>query len=111
MMGAVVEQNLARQQAAAAESSPTEGQIEQEKAKKQARIKHQHDLNSRLSVKKSALGKMLEAQKRKERILNPRKAEASDIDRETGSLFRGTAARNRSSRLDGDEGANAGQVT
>ena len=45
---------------------------------------------------------MLDKQNRKERILNPAKAEEADIDRETGTLFRGTAARNRSSRLDGD---------
>ena len=51
---------------------------------------------------------MLEAQKRKERILNPRKADAADIDRETGGLFRGTAARNRSSRLDGENGQSSG---
>ena len=57
-MGAVVEQNLAKQ--AAAEKPPTEEQIEKDKLKKQARIKHQNELNSRLSVKKSALGKMME---------------------------------------------------
>ena len=38
----------------------TEEQIEAEKVKRQARIKQQHELNSRLSVKKSALGKMLD---------------------------------------------------
>lgn len=46
----------------------TEEQIEADKQKRQARIKQQHELNSRLSVKKSALSKMLDAQRRKERI-------------------------------------------
>ena len=53
----------------------TEEQIEADKVKRQARIKQQHELNSRLSVKKSALGKMLDRQKRKERITNAGKAE------------------------------------
>ena len=53
---------------------------------------------------------MLEAQKRKERILNQRKNDVNDIDRETGSIFRGTAARNRSSRLDGDAGHGSDQA-
>jgi len=60
-------------------------------------------MNERLSVKKSALSKMLDKRQRKERILNPPRPEAGNYDRETGSNFRGTgAARNRSSRLDGD---------
>ena len=57
MMGAVVEQNLKQ---AASKEPPTEEQVAKDKAKKQARIKQQSELNSRLSVKKSALGKMLE---------------------------------------------------
>jgi hypothetical protein len=81
----------------------TEEQMEADKVKRQAKIKHQNELNSRLSVKKSALGKMLEAQKRKERIVNGHKADLNSIDRESGSLFRGMGGnRNRSSRLGGE---------
>ena len=46
----------------------TEEQKQAEKEKNAARIKQQHELNSRLSVKKSALSKMLDKQSRKERI-------------------------------------------
>ena len=69
--------------------------MEHEKQRRQARIKQQHDLNSRLSVKKSALSKMLDAQRRKERIMNPPKPAIENVDRESGTLFRGAGARNR----------------
>jgi len=42
------------------EQPKTEEQIEADKVRKLARIKHQNELNSRLSVKQSTLGKMLE---------------------------------------------------
>mmetsp|Transcript_23327 Transcript_23327/g.31206 ORF Transcript_23327/g.31206 Transcript_23327/m.31206 type:complete len:174 (+) Transcript_23327:2013-2534(+) len=54
----------------------TEEQIEADKQKRQARLKQQNELNSRLSVKKSALSKMLDAQRRKERIQNGCKMES-----------------------------------
>ncbi len=77
------------------EEAKTEEQIEADKVKRQARIKHQNELNSRLSVKRSALGKMLEAQKRKERIVNGPKTDLNSIERESGSLFRNGGNRNR----------------
>lgn len=63
LIGNILEKNMK-------ESEEVQVETEAEKMKRQARIKQQNELNSRLSVKKSALGKMLDAQRRKERITN-----------------------------------------
>jgi len=97
LVGNILEKNMQK------ESEGPSAETEADKMKRQARIKQQNELNSRLSVKKSALSKMLDAQKRKERIANGAKEPVQTTklpDKERGVSMRVQGVRNKASRLD-----------